>query len=66
MSPSVPAGACPLGGILGYPLGQLTEEVAFIAYYFHWPHNDIVNLEHLDRRQWVSRISEINRRESGE
>jgi hypothetical protein len=51
---------------LGYPLGQLTEEVAFIAYYFHWPQSDIVNMEHADRRQWVTRISEINRRESGE
>ena len=52
--------------MIGYPSEKLYEEVAFIAYYFHWPHTDIVNLEHLDRRQWVARISEINRRESGE
>ena len=31
-----------LGGILGYPLDQLYEEVAFIAYHFHWPHDDVM------------------------
>jgi len=40
----------------------LNEEVAFIAYHFHWPHSEILNLEHLDRRQWVAQISGINQR----
>ena len=54
------------GGILGYPLDQLGEEVAFISYYFHWPQAEIMQLEHADRREYVSRISELNRRESGD
>ena len=28
------------GGVIGYPLGQLHEEVAFIAYHFHWQLKD--------------------------
>jgi len=40
----------------------LREEVAFIAYHFHWPHTDIMNLEHAERRQWVAQISAINER----
>ena len=28
--------------MVGYPLDQLTEEVAFIAYHFHWPHDEIM------------------------
>jgi hypothetical protein len=40
----------------------LTEEVAFIAYHFHWPHEQIMNLEHRERRQWVAQISTLNQR----
>lgn len=57
-------GCC--GGVVGYPLTQLTEEVAFLAYYFHWPQAEILSMEHLDRRQWVQEISTINRRVNGE
>ena len=55
-------GGGPTGGIPGYPLEQLHEEVAFIAYYFHWPLSDILELQHSDRRGWVEEISNINRR----
>jgi len=48
------------GGILGYPLGRLQEEVAFVAYHFHWSLEEILNLEHADRRGWVQQISDIN------
>jgi hypothetical protein len=47
---------------MSYPLNSLYEEVAFIAYHFHWPHDQIMTLEHGDRRQWVESISGINRR----
>ena len=62
MPARLPAGGECRGGVLGYPLEQLHEEVAFIAYHFHWPHADIMNLEHTDRRQWVAEISAINER----
>ncbi|KQC04760.1 MAG: hypothetical protein APR53_02825 [Methanoculleus sp. SDB] len=48
-----------------YPLNRLYEEVAFIAYYLHWPPGDILDLEHRDRQRWVEEISRINRRISG-
>jgi hypothetical protein len=53
--------AC-VGGIVGYPLDALYEEVAFVAYHFHWTHAEVMGLEHADRRQWVERISVINDR----
>jgi hypothetical protein len=59
-------GACPCGGILGYPLDQLHEEVAFVAYHFHWSQAEIVAMEHAERRQWVGEISAINRKANGE
>lgn len=48
--------------MVGYPIDQLTEEVAFIAYHFHWTHDQIMELEHHDRREWVARISQLNQR----
>jgi hypothetical protein len=48
--------------VIGYSLDQAHREVAFIAYHFHWPHDDIMNLEHRERRKWVAEISDINRR----
>ena len=44
----------------------MLEEVAFVAYHFHWPMSDILELEHADRRRWVEEISAINRRMSEE
>lgn len=41
---------------------MLYEEVAFVAYHFHWPMETILNLEHAERRKWVSEISAINER----
>jgi hypothetical protein len=38
----------------------LHEEVAYIAYYFHWPLKEILEMEHRDRRLWAEEIAEIN------
>jgi hypothetical protein len=51
-----------VGGIVGYPLEQLREEVAYIAYHFHWSLDEILALEHADRRQWAEGVASINRR----
>ncbi len=41
---------------------MLYEEVAFVAYHFHWLLDSVMNLEHADRRRWVAEISAINQR----
>jgi hypothetical protein len=40
----------------------LTEEVAFLGYYLHWPHDQLLGMEHRDRREWVRQVSAINTR----
>jgi len=47
---------------MGYPSDRLHEEVACIAYHFHWPHDQIMGLEHGERRRWVAEIARINQR----
>ncbi len=46
---------------MSYPLDELFEEVAFLAYHFHWPLEDILHLEHGDRQRFIEEISAINR-----
>lgn len=66
MQPRLRSRRCAGGGIVGYPLAQLREEVAFVAYHFHWSHDEIMALEHVERRRWVGEISAINRQVNGE
>jgi len=54
------------GGLRRYPLDTLYEEVAFIAYHFHWSYETVLHLEHSERRRWVEEISKINRKLSEE
>jgi hypothetical protein len=62
VQPRVRDGGRGRGGILGYPLEPLYQEVAYVAYHFHWPQSEIMALEHADRRRWVQEIAGINRR----
>lgn len=66
MRTSVRIGGRRTGGIAGYPLDRLYEEVAFIAYHFNWSHEGIMGMEHRERQKWVEEISKINRQLSGE
>ena len=48
--------------MIGYPPEEVVGEVAYIAYHFHWQHDEIMRLDHLLRRQWVAEIAAINER----
>jgi hypothetical protein len=45
-----------------YATDRLFEEVAYVAYHFHWSFEEILMLEHADRRRFVEEIASINRR----
>lgn len=48
-----------------YPRDRLYEEMAFIAFHFHWGRGELMGLEHAERRRWCREISAINRRLDG-
>jgi hypothetical protein len=48
--------------VIGHPSDELFEEVAYVAFHFHWPYEDVMGLDHLERRQWVAEISKLNAR----
>lgn len=43
-----------------YPEDKIYEEAAFIAYYNHWSHDEIMLMSHRDRLRWCDEISKIN------
>jgi Family of unknown function (DUF6760) len=45
---------------------RLFEEVAYVAYHFHWSFAEIADLEHPLRRRFVDEIIGINRQLAGE
>ncbi|WP_344233231.1 DUF6760 family protein [Kribbella hippodromi] len=44
-----------------YPPNRLWEEVVYVAYYLHWSHHEILDLEHGTRTQVIKAIGQINR-----
>ena len=44
-----------------YPREQLYQEIAYIAYHFHWSLDDILDMEHEERHIWLREIARVNR-----
>ncbi len=49
---------------MGYPSDRLFEEVAHIAHTFHWSYDEIMRLDHLERRRWLREIAGIHDRQA--
>jgi hypothetical protein len=45
-----------------YASDRLYEELAYVAYHFHWPLQELLDLEHQDRLRYVAEIDRINSR----
>jgi len=45
---------------MSYPLDNLYQEVAYIAYHFHWDIDKIFDMEHRERAIWIREIAAIN------
>jgi hypothetical protein len=45
-----------------YATDRLYEELAYVAYHFHWPLTELLDLEHAERGRFVNEIGRINTR----
>jgi hypothetical protein len=45
-----------------YAPARLYEEVAYVAYHFHWSFDEIIDMDHIMRRKFIDEIANINRR----
>ena len=48
-----------------YGAERVLEEVSYVAYHFHWPLDEILDLEHADRQQFVRQIDRLVSRARG-
>ncbi|WP_433328661.1 DUF6760 family protein [Spirillospora sp. CA-294931] len=42
-----------------YATDRLHEEIAYVAYHFHWSLEEILDLEHPDRRRYADHIASL-------
>ncbi|MFC4496789.1 DUF6760 family protein [Streptomyces ovatisporus] len=42
-----------------YAADRIHEEVAYVAYHFHWSLDQILDLEHADRLRYVDQIARL-------
>ncbi|MFJ8129350.1 DUF6760 family protein [Streptomyces hydrogenans] len=49
----------PPGGIATYATDQLYEEVAYLAHHFHWPLDQLLDLEHAERQRFVAQAARL-------
>jgi hypothetical protein len=47
-----------------YAADRLHEEVAYVAYHLHWSLEDLLDLEHADRRRYIAEIDRLTARAS--
>ncbi|MGC4941089.1 DUF6760 family protein [Kribbella sp. DT2] len=43
-----------------YPADRLREEVVYVAYYLHWSHAEILDLDHATRTTVIEGIGRIH------
>ncbi|MFG2491787.1 hypothetical protein OHT20_09335 [Streptomyces caniferus] len=48
-----------------YAADRIEEEVGYLAYHFHWGLDDILDLEHADRRAYVAQSAALVERAEG-
>jgi hypothetical protein len=50
----------------GYPLNQVHQEVAFLGRWMHWGLNEVLDLDHAQRRRWVEEAAALADEEPGD
>ena len=48
--------------MLRYPVDALWQEIAYLAYHLHWPMDELLDLEHMDRVRMVRAVAGLNER----
>jgi len=49
-----------------YAADRIHEEIAYIAYHFHWNLEEILDLEHQERRRYAEQIAGLVTRATAE
>jgi hypothetical protein len=47
------------GGVIGYPVDRVYQEVAFLGRYVHWTLAELLSLDHAERQRWVQEVTSL-------
>ena len=45
----------------GYSSERLFEQVAYVAYHFHWPYEQVMQMDHVERQRLWIRVKKATR-----
>ena len=45
-----------------YPQERIYQEMTFLSYYLHWSRDEVMRLNHLERRRWCREVSAVNKK----
>ena len=51
-----------MAAMMRYPVDALWQEIAYLAYHLHWPLDELLDLEHMDRVRLVRAVAGLNER----
>ncbi len=44
---------------MSYPLDWVYQEVAYLGLRVHWTHEEVMSLDHTERRRWVDEVRRL-------
>jgi hypothetical protein len=50
--------------MMRYPSDRLHEEVAYLARHLSWTYQEVMQLDHRERRRWVTEVGRLEQRMS--
>jgi hypothetical protein len=56
LRPDTPGGGPAPGGIVGYPVDRVYQEVAYLGQQVHWTLEELLSLDHAERQRWVLEV----------
>ena len=49
-------------GLVLYPQERMYQEMTFLSYYLHWSRDEVMRLNHQERRRWCREVSAVNQK----
>jgi hypothetical protein len=46
---------------VSYPLDRVYQEVAYLGCHVHWTYDELLSLDHHQRRRWVDEVRRLER-----
>jgi hypothetical protein len=59
MPDTIRSGGATTGGVIGYPLAWVYDEVAYLGTRVHWSLTELLSLAHGERARWINALRHL-------